>query len=160
MLRVTGNIWDALSAPNQVVLVTANGGLNSNNELVMGAGTAKQAKIRYPGFPRAVATHLAITQPKLPAGEPYVFHVLLGVPCYQNLGLFQTKARHWEKSTLNMIGKSCLALAAVAKANPHIVYNLPMPGVGCGKLNVADVLPLLEVLPNNVVVWQLSRSKR
>lgn len=57
MLEATGDIWDLASAEEASwVVVTTNGAVTKNNMLVMGAGIAKEAKLRYPFLPIKLGT--------------------------------------------------------------------------------------------------------
>jgi hypothetical protein len=72
------------------------------------------------------------------------------------IGLFQVKD-HWaNKATLELIATSVDILRKLAKTDwKDKKISLNFPGIGNGKLDRKDVLPLLHKLPDNVTIWEL-----
>lgn len=56
MIEVKGNLWDI---PADWRGITTNGTINKAGEIVMGKGCALEAKRRYPGLPRAIASYVS-----------------------------------------------------------------------------------------------------
>ena len=57
LIEITGDIWK-FHAKGKLTILTTNGVRNSRGECVMGAGIAKQAKVKFPYFPRVLGDHL------------------------------------------------------------------------------------------------------
>ena len=55
MREISGNLW---SSDADVICVTTNGVIKRDGTLVMGAGVAKQAALRYPELPSVFAAHV------------------------------------------------------------------------------------------------------
>lgn len=147
-------MWDCFGKVD-LFLVTTNPVVNSKGELVMGRGMALEAKKKFPILPKKFAERYQeacdiqgyddalystnVGQGGLFAGQP--------------VGWFMVK-NHWaEPARLDIIKHSVLELAKWAKHTKGIVA-LNFPGIGNGKLKREDVLPLLEVLPDNVHIWE------
>lgn len=147
MQTLVGDMWQELGKAD-LILVTTNSTLKSNGELVMGAGAAMQAAQRFPELPRVFGRR--IRQDFF--GQDY------GIMCglctktdHTWIGAFQTK-RHWrDPASLDLIRYSAERLAAAAGKFSRIALNFP--GIGHGQLQVADVLPILEELPENIVIY-------
>lgn len=120
---------------------TANSTLNKSGELVMGAGIAKQVKLKYPELPAVFGRAIA--------GKT-VYGVLWGdypfIP-------FQTKI-HWrDKSDLKLIISNLRTLYLKATKELHHTFGLNMPGVGLGEIPLEVIIPYIAYLPNNVTVF-------
>lgn len=152
---VRGNLWDEIGVAD-VVLVTTNSVVmhynrpNSPNcELVMGAGSAREARERYPNLPHALGRLIALKGEHLG-----VYGVIIPPPVGVDplVGAFQTKV-HWKKpSELSVIEYSTFMLFGVAKKYRRVA--LPFPGINHGKLTRDEVLPLLSDLPDNVIIYE------
>lgn len=143
MREITGNLWDYYGKPNTIVCITTNGTVKKNGECVMGRGCALEAKTRWPRLPQVLGT--AIKQfgnhvRRFVGGDG------LDVVC------FPVKHNWYEQADLELIKQSVEELAPHAEAESHLTYVLPRPGCGNGRLTWAQVKPLLESLPNNVLV--------
>jgi hypothetical protein len=69
------------------------------------------------------------------------------------VGAFRVK-RHWvSRASLSLIRKATQTLKAWAEERPDVEIHLNMPGVGSGRRSLKEVLPIVEVLPDNVHVW-------
>lgn len=93
MQEITGNLWDFHNSGNWVV-ITTNGTLNNQGQLVMGRGIALEAKIRYPNLPKRVAYHLKVSGNTVYADAEY------------RIFTFPVKHNWWEKADLDLIEKS------------------------------------------------------
>ena len=69
------------------------------------------------------------------------------------IGAFQTKL-HWQKqSPVYLVKDGVDKLARIANERPQWTFHLPCPAVNHGGQSVEDILPLLEQLPNNVIIY-------
>ena len=142
----TGDLWtyetDWLGIP-------VNCQVNAKGELIMGKGVAGEAKRRHMGLP-AVWKRPSVN-----------FSLWRGAGCEcsstHRMGLFRFPTKtHWrDDADLDLIANSARHLAGVAGPSRN-QFTLPMPGVGLGHLDRADVLAVIEpILPDNVIVLEL-----
>lgn len=138
-----GNLFNDIG--NSILLFTSNATLNSRNQLVMGAGSALSFKILYPALPSLLGE-------KIKGEENYGCIILKEL----GLGCFQTK-RHWrDNSTLQIIQNSTNKLLFwIDEHNYERQIALPFPGIGKGGLSEEEVIPIISVLPDNVIVYKL-----
>jgi len=68
-------------------------------------------------------------------------------------GLFQTKYDFRNPSPLSLIEKSAHNLSSYANQHPDWCFRLNFPGIGYGGLDAGSVLPVLECLPDNVLIF-------
>lgn len=132
-------------ADPDIYLFTGNAVIKKNGAIVMGRGAAKQVRDRYPGIDLVFGKHLK--------EEPHLNVLILGKADRQ-LGWFKVKD-HWkEPAKLSIISKSVTKLTTIAMENPDLRFHMNYPGVGNGKLNVGMVAPLLQALPDNVLLYR------
>lgn len=124
------NLWD-FDSNEYYRVITTNGNVKKNGEAVMGKGIALQAALKYPELPCLLADHL-----KKFGNEVYLFENL-------KIMTFPTKENWKEKSTYELIAKSCDALMVLY--NIHNIGKIVMPKVGCsnGGLEWSKVRQLL-----------------
>lgn len=153
MVLREGDMWSAYGEAD-VFLVTTNAVLTRDHRLVMGAGIAKEALRRHPGLDRVWGDRLlSLFEAVYDAGRLPVYGVLWPTKG-EKLAAFQTK-RHWkDKADPDLIANAAGQLRRVAERFPDKSFHLNFPGIGLGGLKEEDVLPLLESLPDNVVVWK------
>lgn len=137
MIESAEDIWKFYGQPGHVVCITTNGFVKKNGLAVMGRGCAAEAARLFPQFPALLGFH--ITQHG---------NVAMRVPGKPIL-TFPVKHNWWEKADLALIKKSVEFLSGCDRA---YTFHLPRPGCGNGRLSWEDVKPLLESLPDNVVV--------
>lgn len=143
----SGNMWEH-TGEYDLILVTSNANLNQHGELVMGAGAAKHVRDNYPGLAKTFGNHVR-------------GHELYGILTIgkaqrfkEEIGLFQTKINWLEKSNVGVIAYSCGMLTAIAREERvHQRICLNFPGIGYGGLHPKDVLPYVQMLPENVDLW-------
>ena len=129
------------------VCITTNSILNKNGELVMGAGVAKRAKDLHKELPKLFGD--AINSRSAISG----FYGMLLVK--DKYVAFQTKV-HWkDKSPIDVVKRSIIMLERTAIKYKGKRFGLPFPAINNGGLTVGMVLPYLEKLPDNVVVYHL-----
>lgn len=161
-----GDMWGHYDpdTKSELWLFTANGRLKQGTDiLVMGKGAAKQANDLVPGLDRHFGELLRMfawpmKYAGLPADQaPVAFLYGLMIDPYwptQNIGAFQTKL-HWQHdSTIALIAFSTGQLWKWCQTHRNITINLNFPGIGLGGLHRDMVLPIIEWLPDNVVVWE------
>jgi hypothetical protein len=127
--------------PKEVFLFTGNSMVKNDGSLVMGRGNARALRDARPGIDMIFGAHIGNL-------DEYLLMIL---PLYR-IGAFQVKY-HWQAAArTSLIEKSAEVLRTVANLDPSVTYYLPMPGVGNGQLNPKYVLPIVEGLPDNVVI--------
>lgn len=149
MKRVYGNMLNQFREPttSRLLVFTANGVINNAGGLVMGAGIAKDVRDSYLGcddwFGRSIS--------RIGTVNPHTFNFIHGVYKGQAIGALQTKLHYSELATLSLVEDSLRMM--LLKTNQYEEVHLAMPGVANGKLKLSEVLPLVEILPDNYFVW-------
>lgn len=155
MIVEKGDMW-SMFGKTDLFLITTNTSKDKAGDMVMGRGIALEAKLRYPSMPTdfAVKFNKAIdTQAYDDALHP--LHVgWIGKYEEQVVGWFITKYNWRQNSSLDILQRSCRDLARLAEIMYPKRIDLNFPGIGYGKLEREDVLPLLQILPDNVHVWE------
>lgn len=148
MQLIQANIWEYADKLDYVC-ITTNSVIKQNGELVMGAGNALQAKQRVPTLPLDFGNQI---KSKNLQGKFY--GLLLS---HEKYLAFQTKLHYQDESPLDVVSKSVSALERLANKYPDKTFGLPFPAISNGKRTVAEILPMLETLPNNVYVYHLDK---
>lgn len=143
-----GDMWSAFDAVDHFV-ITTNAFIKNNGALVMGRGIAKQVRDKYIGVDLIAGDMI-----KSACGH-LGFYGVIGSPNSQ-LWLFQVKRHFQTAAELDLIEESARMLAERARVWHNKTFALNFPGIGNGRLDYAQVKPLLDVLPNNVTVWSFS----
>lgn len=160
MLEVFGDLWTyvppgervrASPSPSPIVrCITTNGMVKRDGTCVMGRGCAREAAKKWPGLPRIIGARIKesgndvfLWTEYLSGKEPTVVNQLL---------IFPVKHKWMEPADPNLISMSAASLAVFAAQRPSTIFLLPRPGCGNGQLDWKDVKPLLEFLPDNVLV--------
>lgn len=129
MIELKTNIF-SLNKPNLLRCITTNGVIKKNGELVMGAGVAKAAALKYPRLPRILGDLV----------NSHGNNVFL-VKQFA-VASFPTK-HHWvEKSSLELIERSCKQLLDISDDWEYIA--LPRPGCSNGGLDWSEVKPIVD----------------
>jgi len=137
MKIVFGDLW---KYKGDIICITTNGVVTGQGKLVMGRGSAEEAKERFPGLDK-LAGELVKTN-----GNIAQFVTL-------NLYIFPTKRHFVERADVRIIKRSALQLARDAKLHPEKIFILPRPGCGNGGLEWENVRPIIgPILPDNVHV--------
>ena len=146
---VIGNLWDELGKAD-LLLVTTNASFDRYGQLVMGAGAALEAKIRWPFMPIDLGQHLK----RIIKNDTHIY----GVKIWKKLdgskthvGIFQTKTNWRESSSAPIIASSVECLLKIIQSYHRIAMNYP--GIGLGNLSRDVVEPLLEQLPAHVFIY-------
>lgn len=142
MKEIVGELWDYYGKPNTVVCITTNGTVKKSGEAVMGRGCAEEAKARFPKLPAVLGAFI-----KRFGNRPWWGHT----DGFEGLASFPVKHNWWEQADLELIRESAKRLFDWA-ANHHETFVLPRPGCGNGRLTWEQVRPVIEFLPDNVLV--------
>lgn len=113
MLETVGDIWEL--GEGSWIGIPTNGVINKYGDLVMGAGMAKQAALRYPNLPRLLGGWVG-TFGNIPF--PYYTERLISIP---------TKDHYKNASKLSLIRGGLVVLQ-------HLHFDRPvfLPRIGCG----------------------------
>lgn len=143
---VKGDMWPVFNKTD-LFLITTNSVIKDDGCLVMGAGIAKQAKLKYPGI------DYALGQSILSKPNPIKYLLIVSDKWPEKkLGCFQTKY-HWrDSSPIELIEASTKALFNFVQ-DKDIRVDIPLPGCGNGGLKLNQVKSILECLPDNVFIW-------
>lgn len=155
MKLLKGNMWSVYNE-SDLFCITCNSELNSKGELIMGKGIAKQAKEM---FPLDDLSFMLAYEIKHTCGPLGIYGLI--IPHYRvwrthHIGAFQTKTYWRQPARLDIILRSTAALLEWIESHPEVKrVDLNFPGIGEGKLERSAVLPLIEVLPDTVHIWEL-----
>lgn len=135
-----------------VYLFTGNPIVRLDGALVMGRGAARQVRDTFPGIDYAFGKLISSKYRDndhvlfLPCGEPFSPR--------QIIGWYKVK-HHWRNEAApGLIALSAQFLGELAETSPGHTFHMNFPGIGNGRLRVDDVLPLLEDLPDNVLIYK------
>lgn len=129
---------------NNIYMFTANSVVNGSGKLVMGRGCAKTVRDTYLGIDKLFGD---VIDNMSKFGVKFVKHDS------QWIGAFQTKYNWQDPSPLELVEYSVFRLAKIASVRPEYAFHLPFPAISNGGQSVDDVLPMLQVLPDNVIVY-------
>lgn len=127
-----------------IYMFTANSIVKQDGKLVMGAGCAKSVRDTYTGIDKMFGD-------KIVSGQE--FNVTFVKWKEQWIGAFQTKIDWRKLSPTYLVKDSIDKLKRVTEERPTWTFHLPCPAVSNGGKSVEDVLPMLERLPDNVIVY-------
>ena len=142
-----GNMFDEV--PDEPIFFTANATIKSaSEELIMGAGAALDCKRRFPLLPHRLAAMIRSICNCV--GKYGVVYDIL-----TKRGAFQVKGDWRERANLGLIEYSARQLVGVSRLLGQV--NVNFPGIGCGGLERADVLKVIEPVwaDEDVNVWIL-----
>ena len=163
---VREELWKYPGHPGMIV-VTTNATITRRGLLVMGAGAAFQAKLRYPNIDKECAEIIQKTSRLLWAypgekadmdaysGVGYYFQVVRPPRPGENkvgFGVFQVKVHFRDDAHLELIRRSAIVLEEYCRGHPDVVIRMNYPGIGYGRLDRKVVEPLLVNLPDNVTI--------
>lgn len=153
MIEVFGDIWSYYdSNRSDFVCITTNGCVKHDGSLVMGRGIAAQAKSLFPGIDYVMGERVKRF------GNHVHFYYNIERKTIQrrrfyNLISFPTKFDDYRaNSDIVLIKKSAEELNEAALKFPTEIFILPRPGCSNGGLNWEDVKPVIDFLPDNVLV--------
>ena len=131
-------------------IVTTHSFITKQRKLLMERGAALELRQMVPGIEFTFGKMIHES-----CGHLGVYGLLMN----GKYGAAQIKHDFRDNADLDLIAVSMGILADKAKANGHI-YNINYPGIGNGGLSKVAVKPLLDILPDNVHVWERERIFR
>lgn len=118
----------------------------------MGRGAAKQVRDSYPGVDKAFGLVI-----EAKPDQVIQWVRLAGHPddtSEQHIGWFKVK-HHWrDNADPLLIETSVMRLTSIVKGYKQYTFRMNYPGIGNGKLDIQQVRPLLESLPDNVWIYR------
>ena len=142
-----GNYWEAFDEAD-LFLFTSNGVVRGGR-LVMGAGTARQVRDKFPGIDKTLGRNI----PKVGVWKKtgvYQYGLVVqpewnfdNKPVHK-IGAFQTKLHFKDNSLLYLINDATCKLKMGAEAYSWMQVHMPYPGIGFGKLEKKDVEPIIQ----------------
>ena len=134
MIEVKGDLFEQEC---DALVITTNGTVRKDGACVMGRGVALQAKQKWPGVEyelgRLIGRNGNIVQ-VIAKGQ---LAPLVALPV----------KHHWhQKADLDLIRRSCMALALMARTQGWQKVVLPRPGCGNGSLDWRDVRIVVEYI--------------
>ena len=146
MRELEMDVWDAPA--DAWIGIPTNGTVRANHRLVMGRGVAQQAKEKFADLDWLLGLHVYHV-----GNTPMVCHgTYYGRNWTFRLFSFPVKHNWWESADIALIARSTVWLDALALESPKVTFYLPRPGCGNGRLLWSDVKPVIEFLPDNVIV--------
>lgn len=166
MKFVHDELWRHPGFPG-IIAVTTNSIVKRDGSLVMGRGSAGEAKQRLAGIEFQCADAIMDAHPmmKLDGTEDYGF-LVVRPPREDRVGFAMLQAkRHWQDvSAIETIMLSVRMLRAYLLANPTVQVRTVFPGGGCGQVgngaapSILEIASLLRPLPDNLTVCIRSRD--
>lgn len=145
MQIITGDLYtDENLEKYDFVGFTANSTLTKEGRLVMGAGSAKCVRDKFPDIDLRLG--------ELVKGYP---KYLIKKDTETKIFALQTKIDWRVNSPLDLVIKSIRALKLHAIKQPDKTFALPFPAISHGGLSEDIILPYLSKLPDNVYVYKL-----
>ncbi len=149
MKEINGELWDYYNKACYRICLTVNGTIKANGESVMGRGCALEATKKFPD--------IALTW-----GQRLKQYGLRFMYLHEfDLFMFPVKYNWWEPASLKLIRESALDLEQSARSVASSPFTgshtrekiiLPRPGCGNGRLSWEEVKPIIQFLPDNVLV--------
>ena len=152
MKLVKGNLWDS---KDELVFVTANSYIRKNGELVMGRGAALELKIKRPDLPKLFGSGVLNICGHL--GKYGIIYELVEswIRTRQVFGIFQVKYHFNEPARLDLIDYSVSKLLEIyGGVLRDYTISMNFPGIGFGGLIRSDILPIINILPDNVTIYE------
>jgi len=134
--------------PN-LYLFTGNRYITAKGKLVMGRGAALQCRDTYPGVDKDLADKISKCEL-----SPNYFIIFTQISKDQYLGAFQVKNNFADKAELEIIKRSTKMLTQYAIKKPHLNFHMNFPGIGYGGLPYELILPIVQELPDNVILYK------
>lgn len=131
-----------------VALITTNSFIKKDGRLVMGRGIAKQVRDTYEDI------DLSFGESIVNRNKVMKDYLIADNKKHPKIMAFQVKYHWFEKADLDLIKNSTNCLKEWAERAPDCEFFLNFPGIGNGQLSRDVVLPIVELLPNNVTIWE------
>ena len=152
---IQADLWQ-LPDPPRLLVVTTNSIVNSRGVLVMGRGSAGDARDRVPEIQAEVTAAIHRERPgiRLNGTQDYGFIVVRSPP--RGFGILQTKRDWRDVSAWETIALSLAQLHEWATEHPDINIRCSAPGLGCGHIGHGvpvtrdRIITACQALPDNV----------
>ena len=136
MKEAFGDLWK-FHRQGHWVAITTNGVINRAGKLVMGRGTAAQAKVLFPNIDQTLADVI-----RRRGNVPVFLHRL-------RIATFPVKHHWYQPADLDLIRDSATTIQQTWGYNiPGVESDTPLyiprPGCGNGRLEWSDVKPVIE----------------
>lgn len=145
-----GNMFDHFPVYD-FIFVTTNSYLRKDGALVMGRGAARELKEMFTEAPYVFGAMIRNSCGHL--GE----YNLLNYPIDGlgiSVGAFQVKYHFLDKANLGLIQRGCEKLKREALYFSNKTFCINFPGIGNGGLSKAIVEMFVDLLPENIDVWE------
>ena len=129
---------------NTIYMFTANSVIKHDGKLVIGVGCAKLVRDYYKNIDKQFGKEIEHLS---------VFNLRFVPWKEQWIGAFQTKVDWQDSSPIDVVQGSIDQLLHVTIRRPNHTFHLPCPAVNHGGKSEKEILPLLEKLPDNVIVY-------
>ena len=150
----TGNMW-SVEKEADLFLFTSNGVLN-RGMLVMGGGFAKQMLNNVSTSLPKVLGRASERRGYPHNGNIYKYGLLISEnwPTIK-WGAFQTKLHYRDETPLSVVRESAKLLSDWALRHPDKKVHCNFPGIGLGGRTYREILPIIQVIPDNVTFWTM-----
>jgi len=146
MIELKANLWDLLVDKNKIPVITTNGSLAFNGSAVMGRGVAFEAAQKWPYLPEILGRRIKEEGNRVHIINPEMGTMLIAFP---------VKRQYFMRADLDLIATSTHELRQIAQIEPKVTFYLPRPGCGNGKRDWQEIKPIVECLPDNVIIVSL-----
>jgi len=131
-----------------VFIFTANSYLKTNGALVMGAGAAKAVRDIYRGIDIRLGVKI-----KNKCGHLGEYYFLWDRSTEYLIGALQVKHSYADKADMSLVLKSLDTLNRLGRDRPNINFHCNFPAIGNGGLAYEDILPVLELMSDNIYIY-------
>ena len=132
-----------------VYLFTGNSYITKNKKLVMGRGAALACRDLFKDCDKQFAFKILASK-----HTPNYYVEFVELAPNKLLGAFQVKYNFADSADIELIKKSTDKLTHIAAQKPNVTFHMNFPGIGYGGLPLNSVLPIVDKLPNNVILYK------
>lgn len=148
LVEMIGDIWNSYAADEHTyVIVTTNLKTNQYGHAIMGAGIAKECRLKFPEIPSLLGEQIKAGHKGIVKFDQF------------NVIAFPTKYDWKYRSSPDLITNSVIELKLMMDDNPEIKVVMPRPGCGNGGLKWSAVKPILDgiLMPhrNRILIYSM-----
>lgn len=136
---IKGNILDSKA---DYLCFTVNSVIKNNGSLVMGAGVANAFRDKFKDIDKIFGREI------LHLSEFNLLQI-------RSVIALQTKVHFKDKSDINLVSRTIDKLGEFALMNKDKTIAITYVGTGCGGLDKDLVKSRLDLLPNNIEIWEI-----
>jgi hypothetical protein len=152
---LNGDIWNSIGD----IYVTTNSFVKkSSYKLVMGRGLAAEAARKFPSIASYFGTEIIRMCGHLGEYNIISAQMFKHNKYSRSIGAFQVKYRWMDNADYDLIYKSTIILAWLARVSSDKIININYPGIGNGGLDRDKVYEVIKLLPDNVYIWSKEGS--